>query len=321
MISDCENINMIFTRIRCFLSAPVLAYDRCFIFGDEFCSRSFEQYFRSRKNSDYNNYTKANFDVHSFFNNFTSDNPSVISRFVNLLVSATKAVHQGQRPWPLPKIIIIVPDDDLIQILHESMNSKGLAKQFSRILNFIMTDYERSIASFKESLPAKCLKQDYPNLLWIQAPIHDGFYNNPERHKFNRALDEVVKLHSNVYTLILKKVWDPKDPNLYVEEAHRFTAAGYQGYWEAVNKTIRYFDSVVLKNKGKKQKFATSSGESKLKSYTHQKGGNNQKCRFDYKKCNHDRFRWQNPDYNPDVSPVLYRKLPRPQWRKDPHSK
>ena len=71
--------------------------------------------------------------------------------------------------------------------------------------------------------------------------MHDEF-NNKEfslRYKFNKSLEEVAKLHNNVYTLALKKVWDPKDINLFSAEYNRYTNEGYRSYWEAVDKTVR----------------------------------------------------------------------------------
>ena len=66
---------------------PVMAYERCFFMGDEFGSKSFEQYFQARKSVDYNSYCKAHFDVTGYFNNtFSCENPSVISRISNLFV-------------------------------------------------------------------------------------------------------------------------------------------------------------------------------------------------------------------------------------------
>ena len=118
------------------------------------------------------------------------------------------------------------------------------------MLNYIMTEFDKSIAAYQECLPAKCLKHGYPNGLWIQAPLHKGFKNNNERQKFNRSLEDVSKFHVNSSTLQLKKVWDSDDDSLFISENQCFTSIGYIGYrryWEAVDKTIRYFDSTMLK--------------------------------------------------------------------------
>ena len=93
--------------------------------------------------------------------------------------------------------------------LHDC-DGEDLSKNMSRLVNFITTKNVRNVALYKENLPAKCLKADYLNSLWIQAPVHDRFTNNALRFKFNTCLDEIAKLPTNVFTLVLKKVWGSK---------------------------------------------------------------------------------------------------------------
>ena len=63
-------------------------------------------------------YVKSHFDTTGHFtSDFLNDNPSTISRLSNLMVSAIGTTY-GSKILPLPKLVICVPDDDLIQILH-----------------------------------------------------------------------------------------------------------------------------------------------------------------------------------------------------------
>ena len=57
-----------------------------------------------------------------------------------------------------------------------------------------------------------------------------------------------MKLHPQCFTLEINKVWDTTDLHLFLE-LKRFTTDGFRSYWGggAVNKTVRYFDSVILK--------------------------------------------------------------------------
>ena len=265
------------------------AYDGCWIFGDAFCSRSFKQYFQQRKSADYNGYIKAHFDTVGYYNNtFSSDNPSLISRMANLM-SHAMASQIGGWLQPLPKLIIVVPDNDIIRLFEEF---EGISKPLSCILNYIMTEHERCIGSFKEMLPAKSLKADYPQILWLHAPQHDNFANNSQRFKFNKCLDEVSKLHSNVSTFMFKKVWDPKNGNFYLKESGRFTADGLRAYWETADRTARYFDSVILKKCEKRKNLNKS---------------------FNAGSATYDRFRWQKAEYNVDSNVVRpFKKLPTP---------
>ena len=111
-----------------------------------------------------------------------------------------------------------------------------------------MTECERNVAVFKENLPVKSLKPAFPQFLWIQAPLHEHFDNNYQRLKFNRCLEDIAKLHSNCTSLMLKKALDPQDSSLFIESSQRFTARGFAVYWKAIDKTVCYFNSVLLKN-------------------------------------------------------------------------
>ena len=171
------------------------------------------------------------------------------------------------------------------------------------MLNFVMTEHTRSIAAFQEYLPAKSLHEQ-PFILWIQAPYHDHFSNNTYRFKFNRCLEEVAKLHLNTFTLTLKRVWDTKNPNLFLRDAQRFTAEGLSTYWQAVDRTVRCFDSVMLKKQDKIKRKTLKSN---------QFGVDN--------RDSHDRFQWQNPKFN-TLDPKddkSFRQLPTPlrRWHSD----
>ena len=235
------------------LLAQVAAYDRCWVFGADFASHSFEQHFKFRASTDFNSYTKAHFDVMGYCNNFViCDNPSLISRLGNLLIQAACPSNSNNtKILPLPKIIVVVPDDDIIKTLQDCM--KKVSNALSRLVNFVMMEHSRAIASFKEFLPVKSLRNGYPNILWIQAPLHDNFNNNNMRFKFNKCLEDTAKLHANVTTLKLKKSWDEHDNELYLMDSRHFTTRGLISYWESVDHTIRYFDSILLKKQNKER--------------------------------------------------------------------
>ena len=269
------------------------AYDRLWFFMDEFGNKSFEKYARNM-----DGYVRSHFDSTGFSNNNFSENPSTIGRLGNLLKVAA-ATTVGKKYWPLPKIIVVVPDDDIIKCFTDT-DASGLTKAMSRMINYIMTEFERGVISFKESLPAKCKKESYPYFLWIQSPFHDGFSNNTERFKFNKALEDITKSHSNVSALELKKIWDPRNSALVKD--NRFTAEGFKQYWEAVDRTIRYCDSIILKKKTYRKGVHHSQSEPKFTVKLSQKDmGQN------------DRFRWKNPRIGADVDRFqALRRLPSP---------
>ena len=267
---------------------PVTAYNRCWFFGDEFTARSFDQYFQGHNSADYNGYVKVYFDTFGFFHGLLSDNPSKLSRMGNLMVQAVN-YKSDRKLRPFPKIIVVVPDVDLLKCF---TSAHSISKPIGRFLNYVMTEHDRAIAAYKEHLPAKCLHSDFPQILWIQAPEHQNFNDNDQRRKFNKSLEEVCQFHNNVHALMLKRVWDPKDGNLFLADSQRFTTDGLKCYWEAVDRTVRYFDSVLLKKieKEKRKNLKQHKGDQK------------------------DQFRWQNPAFNKSFGENTreYRKLPPP---------
>ena len=149
-------------------------YDRCVFFGDMFGSQSFDQYFQARRSTEYNGYMKAHFDTVGYFNNnYTSENPSTIGRYSNLLAQSVQYKFD-KRLLPFPKIYVVVPDNDIINLCGENFSTTSA----SCLLNHIMTEYERGVAVYREYLLAKCLKMNYPQFLWIEAPLHDNFKDN-----------------------------------------------------------------------------------------------------------------------------------------------
>ena len=132
--------------------------------------------------------------------------------------------------------------------------------------------------------------------------------DNSLHYRFNRCLDEVAKLHNNVHTLVLKEVWNPKDGSLFLQDSNRYTADGYKSYWEAVDRTVRYFDSVILKKRDKQRNGHTSSLTLKKS-----KSSSLKKSDFDQKDLKHH-FKWQNPKFNvdKDLEDKKFSKLPPP---------
>ena len=81
----------------------------------------------------------------------------------------------------------------------------------------------------------------------MEAPLHKNFYNNEDRRHFNSILQAVAKEFANISVLSLKKIWEPDNGNLFLQEGNRFTSQGLNTYWEAVDRTIQYAATTVIK--------------------------------------------------------------------------
>ena len=114
-------------------------------------------------------------------------------------------------------------------------------------MDWLMSQYEKLISSQKDYLPQKAKKGNYSQMIWVEAPEHNHFPNNLLRFKFNRALQTAASFHSNVHVLELKKGCNSKDRSLYLKEEQRFTAEGLNRYWEVVDKTVQFADTILFK--------------------------------------------------------------------------
>ena len=276
-----------------YFTDTIASYERLWIFSDDFGSRSFEKYFKTKTDG----YARSHFDVTGFSNSKISDNPSVIGRLANLMRNATITPTAGRKTLPFPKLTVVVPDDDIISCLPDTCE-QGFIKAFNRMVNHVMTEHERAVAAFKECIPAKAKKDGYPHILWILAPMHNNFNNNSKRYKFNKGVEDSAKFHSNVTCLHLKKVWDPVADDLFSKEYNRYTTEGYKKYWGAVDRTIRYCDSIFLKKREKfaKRQVNTLTGDEE-------------------KSVDANKYRWFNPNIKNDVKRFKeqkQKKLPAP---------
>ena len=147
----------------------------------------------------------------------------------------------------LPKFILIVPDNDIIRYFwyREHDTQEG----YARLLKWLMSQYDLMILSQKERLPQKAKRAAEPVFIWIEPPLHDSIWSkeNDLRSQFGRALASVASLHENTHALKLKKGWDESDRSLYNRDECRFTAAGLISYWKAVDKTMKYANTLLLK--------------------------------------------------------------------------
>ena len=200
-------------------------------------------------------YVRENYDVTAkLTNTFISNDRNLINRLRNLLISAIK------EETLLAKLIVVVPDDDLLKLFDEDWDD--VEKAMKRVINEIMSSQTKLIQIQKDYLPKKSKRLDFPQIVWIEAPLHDHFSNNYMRQKFNKCLNTTALMHEGITVLQLKKIWDPTNTNLFIAESNRYTSEGLNTYWAAVDATVRFMDTILLNKllmKGKKKPFKPKS--------------------------------------------------------------
>ena len=231
------------------------AYEKIWFFCDEFGFSTFNHHYLL-KLDEMMCYTHEIFDVFGFLSSGTDRRDmNTVSRMRNLMV---RAILEQKT---FPKMIIIVPDADIL----DYCVLKGVYHQINRVVEWIMRKLSRMVETHKEHLPHHCKKAGYPAFIWIEAPLHDNFTDeaNMARSHFNRIVSKAAILQENTWSLQLKKIWDSQNGSLFLKEEQRFTAEGLKYFWEAVDKTVRYADTILLK-KATKQKGSNQNQHNKL---------------------------------------------------------
>ena len=233
-----------------------------------------------------------NFDMRTCFTNkYTSLNGNMISRLRNSLANAIEA-----QPL-LPRMVVIVLDDDIMTEFPFSKKAKP--KHIAGILHWLMVEYDRLVTGHKENLQQKSKKLGYPSFMFIEAPYHENFHNNERREIFNEGLRTAGNLHDRVAVLELKKIWDNSNSNLYMKNERRYSAEGLRTYWEAVDKTIRFADTIQFKKMN--QKSMKSNNDEQTSADT--KSNDHHKVKSKIIKISHraqhsnsyDKYHWHRP--------------------------
>ena len=137
--------------------------------------------------------------------------------------------------------------------MYFNFNKAGVSKSLGHLIDWVMREHEKILSAYKGKLPARAKKINYPQIIWIEAPLHVNMTSasNDLRNKFNKALEKMVQFHPNTTALQLEKVWDPQGKSFYSKSEQIFTSAGLSTYWNAVDKVIRFADTILFKKQGK----------------------------------------------------------------------
>ena len=136
----------------------------------------------------------------------------------------------------LPKIVLIVLDDDIIQ---EFMDVKlGVSSAFGIWLEWLVGTISQMTHDRKEQLPDKAVKTDYPVIFWTAVPHHRNFENAALRTKFNISLNTNVRPFQQMRVIKMKEIWDYN--NTIIVSRNRITPEGEIVYWKSVSTSVQY---------------------------------------------------------------------------------
>ena len=218
-------------------------YDKVWLIGDDFVAQTYQQYFVRMETKD--SYIKQNFEVSAFFNNALAFNRSSIGRLQNALAAA---INQQNI---LPKLVVYILENDVINCLPKEECEETTLLIYKKVFRSMATFTERAFATLHESLPAKCMREGYPHILWIQPIIHDDLKLHDEfrRKTFKQAMTEVVPEFTGMSTLELKQIWDESDSTQLLPNKPRLLSAkGNCTVWRAIDRTVKYCDTTIFKS-------------------------------------------------------------------------
>ena len=154
----------------------------------------------------------AHYDIFGFSNPISDGehlNGNIISKLINLFIEAIN------EQTLLPKAIIVIIDDDIMDELDHYKN--GISLAIGRIIEYLAESLHSIINSHKEALPTKAWKFKFPAILWCLIPQHNVYDQfNEFKRKFNKAVDKTAALYREMFTLRLSD-WDPRELNYFTE--------------------------------------------------------------------------------------------------------
>ena len=226
----------------------VSGIEHLWVIGDRFCFDTMAFHLMTMPEEE--SYIRRNFDVGNYSSClFASNDNNILSRLINQL---NRAFIENK---VLPKLILMIIEDDIIKVLahrHESQKCRAEPK-YSKEVNWLLKETAKAVSIFKDFLPKRAQREKYPHICWIQPVTNIHFYNNKEREHFGDKLKKFIPLYNNMSTLKLVQVWDIYDRSLYLGPQRRFTHEGKVQYWRAVDKTVRFCDTNILKKFGQNE--------------------------------------------------------------------
>ena len=153
-----------------YIAGAIWGYDTIWFLSDEFGFKSYQKYYYHRDPENFNGYVKYRFEMSAYLNNKSNSiDTNLISRMRHLMVGAITA------QVCLPKLIMIVPDDDFITYLN--FDGEAASQLYGKLLDWLMMQHDRLIATQKEYLPQKAKMPNSPKIIWIEPPLHENFNN------------------------------------------------------------------------------------------------------------------------------------------------
>ena len=177
------------------------------------------------------------FNIHSYYGSAGWG----LNRILNLLVDAL-----NERPH-LPKILVMVPDKDIIANLKDKQTHTGIVMGgvIHYIIKQINTMIKRRVSALTEKKPGM-VTSSHPKIVWIRmlkcsASDYEGSINKnifPVRGKFNSILEQCILEDDDDIHRIMSILVDAENYDAW----GNLTDSGKEQFWLEVDKGLMKFN-------------------------------------------------------------------------------
>ena len=233
-----------------FVSDDIVAYDAVWILGDNFIARTswpgFKLVYNGIKPGTTHHFIKEEFDYHIFCGSKYENNKQ------NQLKCIINALLMGiNKHKKLPRFILIVLDDDLIQTV--GYDGPGAASILGDMIEGLAQPRQQIILDHKAKLANKAKRDTYPILYWLAVPHHKHFKQYDIRTKFNLCLESVIKQYDDMNIVKIEEIWNSDDFNLVSPITNPLTVDGVITYWQAIDAAFKFNFLRFFSNKKKRK--------------------------------------------------------------------
>ena len=204
------------------------------------------------------------FDTAILYTNkgLTGNNTAAIRSTAARILNAF--INEFNRRLKLPKWVIIFLEDDLIEDI--PYREFGISEIYGHLLDYLMTNFKSMVTDIQRNYPLKAVKFSYPHFLWVEPTLHVNHQNDGLRAKFIKSLHIVSKMHDNTVAIPVQLPWNNTDQEMFKWNTQKLTAKGRGALWSALDHTVRFADTKLMRNHGlflknifQKQKFQSEA--------------------------------------------------------------
>ena len=205
-------------------------------------------------------YTHGKFGLKIFASkSFNSGFRTTIARVRNCLAQALLEVAT-----PLPKILFIFLEDDVIKDIREN---DGLPHIYRRCIEWLHHEIHKLLAAHNDHLPNNAKREVF--VTWVLPSRHMNYANDGKCELFADCIKNVIQINNEKsLALAIKQSWDQYDPSVYLYDCQRYSAEGLNRLWKAFDRTVWYANICVGKIENRKLQDQTGHANQQLNHFS-----------------------------------------------------